>query len=628
MLAILPAALACLAWLFSRVVGRRDAFLFAAVTFGFFAACSTELLGALHLLRPWPVFIVWMLIAVGAGWAAWRRPAASFVPPRLGWLDWGLLAGIATIAAIVGLTAVLSPPNSADAMSYHLPRVIYWVQAHSVSFFPTSYYNQIMLQPMTEYLMLQTYLLSGGDHYVNCVSCFAFCGSLVGVSAIARQMGAQPHGQILAALVCATLPNGILQASGAKNDWVLAFWLVCYVYFLLRYLERPERLTLAATSISLALALFTKGTAYLYAPALTVGFLIPLWRSRKHTPKILAAFALCILVVNGPLFWRNYHLCGSVLGFDSAQGDGFFRWRNERFGVGVTASNALRHLSEQIPARSDAWNRRVYNTIVDIHKQLSLDPNDPATTWRWEKYAPPRNANHEANGNSKWHLLLFVLSAPALLLFARRNPLLLGLWCGVAFGFVLFCAYLKWQPFMARLELPLFVLGGVVPAVLIARLRWPVMGLVLCLFLLNASRPFLFQNWTRPLRGPHSLFTAKRDDNYFSDMGQWDTPNASMRSIFGQAVALTQQSGCRVIGIDISQFQLEYPYEALLVERDPEIRFVHAGVDNISRRYEPKFAPRPCAVLCMNCAGNDERRKLYADRGEPTDIHGFLLYLH
>ena len=42
---------------------------------------------------------------------------------------------------------------------------------------------------------------------------------------IARELGAERRGQIMAVVVCATLPTGILQASSAKNEWVLTFWL-------------------------------------------------------------------------------------------------------------------------------------------------------------------------------------------------------------------------------------------------------------------------------------------------------------------------------------------------------------------------------------------------------------------
>src|ERR1017187_8893672 len=84
---------------------------------------------------------------------------------------------------------------------------------------------------------------------------------------------------------------------------------------------------------------------------------------------------------------------------------------------------------------------------------------------------------------------------------------------------LLFCLYLKWQPFLARLELPLFVLGAPLAGLLVEKLRYPAVALILALFLVNNARPALFENWTRPLKGPRSLFATARDDNYFSDMG-------------------------------------------------------------------------------------------------------------
>ena len=190
----------------------------------------TELLSPFHLLSRWPLAAAGCCRSdsvgtrFGRGVERWRsRPFEA-----------GFAAIIAAIGGVVALTAILSPPNSADAMAYHLPRVVYWAQSGSVAFFPTPYLNQIMLQPLAEYLMLHTYLLTGGDRLINLIAFAAYAGSIVGVSAIAGAFGLNTRSQAWAALFCATLPNAILQASGAKNDFLLAFWLVCAVYFAVR----------------------------------------------------------------------------------------------------------------------------------------------------------------------------------------------------------------------------------------------------------------------------------------------------------------------------------------------------------------------------------------------------------
>jgi hypothetical protein len=606
----------------------RDFLLRALVLFGAVVALLTEVLSPFHLLRRAPLTAAWLAVGLAAAALLYFRrpkvPRASIRP-----LEAAIAGVVAVIAGIVGLTAILSPPNSADAMAYHMPRVIYWAQSGSVAFFPTSYFNQISLQPLAEYLMLHTYVLSGGDHFINLVAFAAFLGSVIGVSAVAGALGLGSKGQAFAALLCATLPNGILQASGAKNDWLLALWLVCLVYFVARR-DAPF------SGIVAGLAVATKATAYLFAPPLVAGVLLWTWMETRragegagrgpggppHRALRMAAFlAGGVLLINAPQFVRNLRLSGSPLGYDSAHGDGFFRWRNEHPGWKSTVSNVLRNASEQLGARSPRWNQAVFDGVVRIHRVLGIDPQDRGTTWPWAEYVPPINAkNHEANANNRWHLLLVVFAAAFVVIRPSRPWTIYA--AALLAAFLLFCFYLKWQPYLARLELPLFVLASPLAAYFLARLRPALLAVLICAFLVNNARPALFENWTRPLKGPNSLWVTSREGNYFSDMVQWNK-GAS----YFPAVELTARSGCEMVGIDISQNTLEYPFQALLRERNPNVRFVHTGVENASLRYAPQDPPRPCAVLCLDCAGIEKKIALYAPIGPPIEIGRFLLFL-
>src|SRR5262249_51234703 len=232
----------------------RDSLLRGLVWLGVFVVLTTEVLSLFHALRPIPLALCWL----GALCFCVRsvpRPRSRFTFS----LNLLIAAAIAGIAAIIAVTALLYPPNSADAMAYHMPRVVYWAQAHSVAFFATPYLNQIMLQPMNEYVMLHVFLLTGGDWFINLITWVAFVAYVIGVSTIAAAFGLSARGQAIAALLCATLPNAILQASGAKNDGMLALWLVCAVYFAIK--RDAMMLGVAA-----GLALATRGTAYLFLP--------------------------------------------------------------------------------------------------------------------------------------------------------------------------------------------------------------------------------------------------------------------------------------------------------------------------------------------------------------------------
>jgi hypothetical protein len=518
---------------------------------------------------------------------------------------------IAAIVAVVAFTAILSPPNSADAMAYHLPRVVYWTQAGSVAFFPTPYFNQISLQPLAEYFALQTYLLSGGDRFVNLITCAAFLGAIVGVSALAGALGLGTRGQAFAALFCATLPNGILQASGAKNEWMLALWLISAAYWAVR--ENGP-----LTGLSLGLALATKATAYLFAPPLVLA--IALIRRTPVRARTLAWIAAGVLAVNTPQYVRNLRLSGSPLGYDSAQGDGVFRWRNEHPGWKSTVSNLIRHTSEQLGGRSPRWNQAVYHAALALHRALGIDPEDRDNTFPSAPFSPPLNSNHEANANNRWHLLLLGIAALFAAAARKRSWILYA--AGLLAAFLLFCFYLKWQRFMGRLELPLFALAAPLAAALLETLRPAILSILVCLFLASTARLPLFQNWTRPLQGPHSLLAASRDDNYFRDMIQWD-----YRASYLPAIDLIARSGCTAVGIDISQNQLEYPIQALVRERNPAVRFFHTAVENASARYAVSGQPRPCAVVCPDCAGIPRKAALYSAIGSPIDVDRFLVFL-
>jgi hypothetical protein len=175
---------------------------------------------------------------------------------------------------------------------------------------------------------------------------------------------------------------------------------------------------------------------------------------------------------------------------------------------------------------------------------------------------------------------------------------------------------------MTRLELPVIVLAAPLDARIFDQPRQWWAAAALALFLLNNARPPLFENWTRPLRGPRNLFSISRDDAYFGDMAQWNN-----RESYLEAVERTARSGCALVGIDISRNELEYPFEALLRERNPAVQFVHTGVINATARYYTNPPPAPCGVFCPDCAHRPEIIERYRALGPPQEIGHFLLFL-
>lgn len=597
-------------------MGRlRDWLLRGFALFGAAVAIVTELLSPLYLLYRGSLTVAWvMLVAAGAVLAVRTLPPVK--RPRLQWLEMAATGGIVSILGATLLTALAAPPNTWDALAYHMPRVVYWAQAGGVQFFATEYFNQISFPPLAEYFYLHSFQLTGSDRFVNLVGWCAFGGCVVGVTAIAAAARLSARTQVMAALFCATLPGAILQASGAKNDLLLSLWLVLGVYFTLEQ-------NIPYLALAVALACATKGTAYVFLPALLAGAWLARGRPRLPWLRLAGWLLLAMLAINGPQYARNTALSGRPLGFDSPFADGRARWRNAHPGIGPMFSNALRHVSEQLGSPNENRNRRVFEAVNTMHKLAGLDPQDPETTYDGSRYAPPLHTRHEANANQRWHLLLAAVAAMAAVWWAWRtgNPFWLIYAVALLASFLTFCLVFRWQPFAARLLVPLFILAAPLGGRLLGAIRPTLVAALICLFLLDTARLPALENWLRPLRGTSSVWRVGREQQYFTDMGGVETWRAHEAA--ADALARTR---CRWVGIDATLDQLEYPMQALLKRRIATVRFVHTGVTNASARYASPSAPQPCAVICLGCAGHDEKIAAYRGIGKPLGFGRSLLF--
>jgi hypothetical protein len=238
------------------------------------------------------------------------KRGSGATPPTV--LDWRLVAGIGLIVFLVGITAVVSPPNTWDAMAYHMTRVVQW---------PCFFSQQLYLQPWTEYAIMHLDLLYGSDRFVNVVEWLTFIGSVLGVSLLAKCFGAGRRGQLVAAVACATIPEAVLEASGAMSTLAGAFWIVVAVYYLLCWNRLQNWMVALAAAAASGLAILTKGTAFIFLPCVAIAcWWIGSPQARKQTLARLPVMGLVILALNGAFFVRNQNLSGSPLGFSNPFG--------------------------------------------------------------------------------------------------------------------------------------------------------------------------------------------------------------------------------------------------------------------------------------------------------------------
>ena len=614
-------------------VSLRGAFVIAFLLFEALLAVVTESTSIGHNVTKWTVFVVWIVIFVLLlGWivldARHLARRKTNTPARHG-AGRALIARTTTeekvwLVVLLGIFGVLVfigwvyPPSNGDSMVYHLARVAHWVQNRSVSGFATQYLAQIELAPLAEYNMLQLHVLSNTDRLDGYVQLLSAVVCVVGVSDIARQLGGNRRIQMAAAVLCATIPTGILEATSTENNFFAAAVAVALLGTLLS-MRLDRRWVWAAVVLGCALgtAVMSKGTipAYFGPVALLLGVLVVRRRIRAHDTSIAlrrvagtcVVAVACMLAVAGPFYGRNIALFGAPTGPVS----------KSTISTQLTARAATANIIRSTAANFFIGNGKSgFNTDVSkvalgffrhLYSPLHVSQSDPRyllgtptnafQVRDWDPFA-----RSEDFGAAPWNILLFgitvVVLAVAVLRGRRKLRLPLLLAFGLACGYLLFNGTARWNVFQIRYQLPFLVASCAVVAVALGQFHRYV-GRVVLAALVLACLPELLDSSERPLLHPEYDFTSYLQP-YFLD-GTLQSYQKATAAQYESVVQSVVQSTCPRVGL-ANWVLVEYPIWAGFRHENWKGTLEDVDVDNVSKVFEsPRF--HPCAWIREEAPG-------------------------
>ena len=640
----------------------------ACVLWGSAVVAITELLSLARAVGHRPLLATWAIFALAlAAWALFGGRGeidrglqavdehsvdvqGPFDPPssessgvaRGRWSDSThtrlLVLSMVSVTALLGLLAVVAPPNNWDSMTYHMSRVAHWIQNGGVAHYPTTIDRQLFLSPWAEFAILQFQGLTGGDRWANLIQWASMVGCMCCASLIAKQLGGKWSVQLSTAAIVAAIPMGILQSSTTQNDYVTAFWFVCFVHYTLHLSSSPSsgpRVSAPLAGASLGLLLLTKGTGYVYA----LPFLVWLsWWSLRHDTvrrlRLLVNIGLIVASMNAWHFVRNWNAFNNVLGPpESVQSVA-----NEVISPAIVLSNVIRNVALHLPTPSERVNNWSFRVIRRIHRAIGVDLNDPRTSFGDGqppyRFTVPRLILQEDLTGNGLHLVLLTLSIAFLLTGTRGTDSRPARMYAIALlaGFGLFCAIFKWQPWGSRLHLPLFVLGAPLIAIVGARWLGPDGVPGAAALLLVVSLPWVMLNEARPLIRLRSafwtntVFDTPRSELYFSNRRRLAAP-------YIEASRRIREMGCANVGLVLGEDDYEYPIWALVgALGSPSMRLSHVVFSSDARAMAPGVAPpaasvRYCAVMTIDDAAPNALNALeraYADQWRMAPVTLFL----
>jgi hypothetical protein len=392
---------------------------------------------------------------------------------------------------------------------------------------------------------------------------------------------------------------GILQATSTQTDYTVTLWLTSFAYYSLCVVEKhqlPDWRILYKVGAALGLALLTKSTAYIYAIPFIVWLVLHCLRIDKLKGLIPLVLIMAIAVsINSGFYCRNIQTFNAPLGpaSDIKMGEGS-GYTNSRFSIATTLSNLIRNASLHWGTPSDKVNRQVEWWLGRLHDVMGVDIDDSRTTWPGTHFEIKLPSNYEDEAGNPLHLLLIILSLGFYWRFPIKIQAITFYMACLCIAFVIFCAYLRWQPWHSRLHLPLFVLWSPIISVVVSRTFGTFLCATLAWVLFISAYPSLMHSVTHPILDEPNIFSTSRKVLYFRSRSE-------LYQDYAKAIHELQKRDCFTVGLLLEENDWEYPFWVIL---DPsfsgQYRIEHVIVDNISARYyaQPEFSRFvPCAIV-------------------------------
>lgn len=613
-----------------------------AVIMGAALVGVVELCSLAHSASAFGLGTAWFLVAALIHYCRPRLPASPDATPapvaatkelpsfeaRLLFLMGGLLV------TVLFLLAILTPPTSWDSFTYHIPRVLNWLQNGSVAHFATHDTRQVESGPFSAYAIMQLYLVTGSDRLVNLVQFGAMILSVAGVTWLTNQLltfaqsrrssEALPpssRARCWAGLFALTMPVGIVQSITTQTDYVVALWVVSSVVFGVLFAAHRASPTYATLfGASLALGTLTKATMVIAAGLLAAFWLLLGLRAAASNATRTRALVILVVVgilIVGPHFVRNMRIFGSPLGSDYI----YALMRNQEQRPRVWVSNFVRNLSLHAASGIPPLTAGVNQLLKSAHGLSGRSDNERSSTFFTStfNYIQGYPVSDNSAGNF-WHLAIALLSCCVVSIRSRalRKPALL-IALLVLMTFVIQSAYLVWSEWNARFHLPLFLMIAPLVGIALAQFQPLLRGACGLVLLIVAFHAALY-NRSRPVLGGSDFLFQERERQYFIE-----TPN-----LYGPCLnAVTDVIASESTNVGLRMYkdyfryldEMEYPFWVMLRNRGFKGRIYNIGITNQTARLSNSVPIQSLISSLRGPAGEVSHLLPHKLRYPPIDVY-------
>lgn len=529
-----------------------------------------------------------------------------------------VLGGMGAIAVVL---AVLTVPYNWDSMTYHLARITYWRQNQSVAHYATNIVRQITSPVLAEFVNLHVYVLTNGnDVLLQLLQCFSYITNAAFIYGIAHKLGVKNRLCALAGMLFMTMPIAFGESLTTQADHYSAMWLFFYVYILLDFLDINKKFQNDSIAVVGTLCLsLSVGLGYLAKPSVMFAVLFfAVWLlivciKRKDDPILifkLLLYAVCALaVLLTPELIRNYKTFHAFSDPSAGQRQLIGR-KNPRY----VFVNFIKNLVWNLPNVYTGGTEKIERFVYRLSNFLNVDINDVGISEDGREFAmrAAQDYNHDTAINPRVALLfimgfLFMVYKILVKREEKTNRIARGYSLAVSGSFLIFCAVLRWEPFVTRYMIA--YLGLLCPMIVCQMQGWR--DLLKRKELYFASLGIIVF-----VSGVEYLGMLK----YHKDIAQYGQQNQERAygyfywqpdekyMAYQEVKKYVKENDYKAIGLVLGSDSYDYPLFKML---EPDVdKIKHVNVDNATKVYEDMAFLPDCIVLIdregpesMSCHG-------------------------
>lgn len=499
-------------------------------------------------------------------------------------------------AAVMVICALIIVPYNWDSMTYHCARLFHWAQNKSVAHYATGNSRQVSSPVLAAFVNVNVYILTkNGGSVLNLLQCVSHLSNGMLVYFIARKLQLSSKSCVLSAVLFYSMPIAFAEALTTQVDNFSAFWLLSFVYLILDFTKKNQKIGFDKETIEKIIVLsLCVAFGYLSKPSVGFGMLFfAVWLFimvlvRKDNWKVflyaLGAGILLVIILL-PELNRNFQTFHAFASQETGARQLIGSLHPRHILV-----NLSKNLAFNLPC---VWlyqsSHYIYSFVNKIAVWLRIDINSPVISEDGREFSVHQPQTYgcdtAVNPVIVWAILIgtiiFVISLKNYIKNKENSQKIVYFIVSVG-SFFLFCAILRWEPFVSRYMISYLALLcpaiGIVLDMLQERIpQAAVRGAYVILYFLCMTEMLgLFLNYGDIVK------------NYRGDKGYFVVRNGIYND-YKEITEYINTLDIKSLGVYIGSDSYEYPLIQML---SGDLRIEHVNVENETAIYvDDSFIP-------------------------------------